>query len=81
MLDKLKQLGQLKAMQDELKAAKFEHEQDGVKIVIDGSLTIQEVTLSKSLSPEEGGQIIKNCFNEAVKKAQYSMAKRFSGLI
>ncbi|MFA6410493.1 MAG: YbaB/EbfC family nucleoid-associated protein [Candidatus Buchananbacteria bacterium] len=80
MLDKLKQLGQLKSIQDSLKAEKYEVEKNGVKVVINGSLMIKEIVLSPDFSVTNGCEIIKDCINEAITKAQRSMAQKLAGM-
>jgi len=80
MLDKLKQLGQLKAMQEAIKSERFEYERDGIKVVVNGNLMVEQVILTQDLPKETGGQLIKDCVNEAIKKAQWAVAQKFSGL-
>jgi DNA-binding protein YbaB len=77
MLDKLKQLGQLKSFQDEMKSQRFEVEKSGVKVVVNGSLIIEEISFE-----EQGvsGPVVKDCVNEAIKKAQQAMAQKMMGM-
>jgi DNA-binding protein YbaB len=80
MLDKLKQLSQLKAMQDAMKAEKFEAEKNGVKVVVNGNLMVEEVFLNSDLPTEILNQLAKECTNEAIAKAQQAMAQKISGM-
>ncbi|MFA5021572.1 MAG: YbaB/EbfC family nucleoid-associated protein [Patescibacteria group bacterium] len=80
MLDKLKQLGQLKSIQDSLKAERYEVEKNGVKVVVNGSLLVQDIILSPDFAIETGGEIIKDCINEAITKAQRNMAQKLAGM-
>jgi len=80
MFDKLKQLAQLKEMESKMKEERIVVENSGVKIVINGKLEIEEIALNPQLGLEEQQRIVKDCFNEAVRKIQMSMAQKFSGL-
>ncbi len=77
MFDKLKQLGQLKSLQEEMKAQKFEVSQLGVKAVVNGSLVVEEISL---LDENVSGEAVKDCVNEAIKKAQQAMAQKMMGM-
>jgi DNA-binding protein YbaB len=81
MLDKFKQLMQLKGLQDEIKKERFEVEKEGVKVVINGSFSIEEIKINSELSRAKQEQVLKDCINEAVRKAQMAMAQKFSGLM
>ena len=77
MLDKLKQMGQLKSLQDEMKAQRFEATRDGVKVIVSGSLIIEEIILER---PDIDGATVKDCVNEAMKNAQQAMAQKMMGM-
>ncbi len=77
MLDKLKQLGKLKSLQDEMKAQKFEVEKPGVKVTISGNMIVEEILLTEQ---NVSGELIKDCINEAMKKAQQSIAQKMMGM-
>lgn len=81
MFDKFKQLMQLKGLQDSIKKEKFEVEKKGIKVVINGNFNLEEVKIDPSLNQKEQEDLIKDCFNEAIKKAQMAMAQKFSGLV
>ena len=70
MFDKLKQIQKLKGMQDELGKERVELEKDGVKVIVNGKMEIESITLNSELSKEASEIIIKDCVNEAVKKVQ-----------
>jgi len=80
MLDKLKQIAKLKAMQDQMKNEKFEVEREGIKIVVNGSLSIEEVILNPELDIERQARLVKDITNEVIKKAQMGMAQKLSGM-
>lgn len=77
MLDKLKQLSQLKAMQDQMKEEKFAVQKVGVKVIVNGNLIVEEIILENQ---QVDAQLIKDCINEAIYQAQQAMAQKFAGL-
>jgi len=81
MIDKIKQLMQLKNLQDAIKKEKFEAEKDGVKVIINGGFNVEEIILNPNLDKEQQEKVLRDCLNEAVKKVQASMLQRFSGLV
>jgi len=81
MLDKLKQFGNLKALQDEAKKERFEATNNGVKVVINGTLQVEEVTLNSELDSEQLAQAVKQSVNDALKSAQMSMAQKMQGMM
>ncbi|MDP2967135.1 MAG: YbaB/EbfC family nucleoid-associated protein [bacterium] len=81
MFDKLKQISQLKKLQEKMKEEKVENVQNGVKVVLNGKFEIEEIVLNKELSPEEQAETLKNCLNEAIKKIQLEVVQSFSHLV
>lgn len=80
MFDKFKQLAQLKGLQDEIAKEIFEAEIDGVRVVVNGAMTIESVSLNSGLNIEKQAEIVKKCTNEALKKAQIGAAKKLAGM-
>ena len=76
MLDKLKQLKELKGLQNQLEQEKVEVEKNGVKIIMSGKMEIQEINLNVELTKEEQEETIKDCLNEAMKKIQTLAAQK-----
>ena len=81
MFDKLKQLKELRDLQQEIKKEKYEMEKNGVKIVMSGGLELEEVHLNPALSQEEQERAILEVHNELIKKVQMAMAQRFQGMM
>jgi DNA-binding protein YbaB len=81
MFDKLKQMKQLKEMQESIKNERVEAERHGVKIVINGRFEVESIELNPQLEKELQEKAVKECFNEAVRKAQMAVAQKFSGLL
>lgn len=80
MFDKFKQLAQLKGLQNEIAKEMFESEINGVKVVVNGAMTIEDVVLNSELNTEKQAEIVKKCANEALKKAQIGAAKKLAGM-
>jgi DNA-binding protein YbaB len=78
MLDKFKQLKQLKSLQDSLEKEKVETEKRGVGVVINGKMEIEEIILNVELSKEEQEKILRDCINEAMGKMKMLMAQKMS---
>ena len=76
MLDKFKQLRELKKMQDELEKEKSEVEKQGTKVVVNGKMEIEEVVLNSDLQKEEQEKILKDCANQAMDKMKMIMAQK-----
>lgn len=81
MLDKLKQMAQLKRLQDEAKAERFEGESNGVQIIVTGTFSVEGVHLNEDLSTDEQADAVKSAFNNAIQNAQRGMAAKFQGMM
>lgn len=81
MFDKLKQLAQMKGLQDAIQKEEITIEKQGVKIVVGGDFSLKEVVLSSDLSKEEQEKVLKDCFNDAVKQIQLLAVQKFSGFM
>ena len=75
MFDKLKQIKQLKELQNKLSKEEIVVEKNGVRIIINGKMEVKEVKLNPNLSFKEQEELIRDCFNDAIKKLQMSIAK------
>jgi DNA-binding protein YbaB len=80
MFNKLKQISQLKAIKREMEQAKFEVTKDGVTVVINGAMTVENITLNPELNIERQSRMVTDCVNEAIKKSQQEMAKKLQGM-
>ena len=81
MLDKFKQIAQLKKLQDEAKSQRFDGESNGVKIIVTGTFSVEEVQLNSELNNEKQVDALKAAFNNAVQNAQQGMAAKFQGML
>lgn len=84
MFSKLKQFkdlrSQAKTMQDALAQETVTEEKNGVKLVLNGNMEVISLTLNDSLNKAAQEETIKNCFNDAVKRAQRLMAKKMQDM-
>lgn len=81
MFDKFKQVKQMRDLQQQMKKETYEAERDGVRIVVDGTFNVQEVHLNPDKSATDQEHAVQECFNDAIKKAQYGAAQRLQGMM
>jgi DNA-binding protein YbaB len=82
MFDKLKQLQQLKKMQDSFKRETETVEKNGVSVTINGNFEVTDIKLNDGLEIKAQENILKNCLNEARDSIQKKLASQMmsSGL-
>lgn len=80
MFSKLKQFkdlrSQAKTMQNALAQETVTEEKNGVKVVLNGNMEVLEIKLNGELAKNVQEDTVKDCFNEALKRAQRLMAKK-----
>jgi DNA-binding protein YbaB len=80
MFSKLKQFkdlrSQAKTMQNALAGETITEEKKGVKVVLNGNMEVIDLKLGDDLSKDSQEDILKTCFNDALKRAQRLMAKK-----
>ncbi len=81
MFDKIKQMQQLKEMQESIKKERIEKEENGNRVVVNGRFEVEEISLNPQMEQDLQEKALKKCFNEAVKEVQKIVAQKFSGLI
>ncbi|MBI2577662.1 MAG: YbaB/EbfC family nucleoid-associated protein [Candidatus Wildermuthbacteria bacterium] len=81
MFDKLKQIKQLRDLQSAAQKEKFESKKDGVRVVINGTLSVEEIRLNSELESGRQEKVLQDCLNEALRKAQMAMAQKFQGMM
>ncbi len=79
MFDKLKQLHELKKMQDEFKKETATIEKRGIKVVMNGNFEVKEITLNPELSQQDQQNALVDALNEARETIQKSLAKKMMG--
>jgi len=84
MFSKLKQFkdlrSQAKTMQNALADESITVEKNGCKVVLNGNLEIMNLNLNENLNKNSQEEILKDCLNDAIKKAQRLMAKKLQDM-
>ncbi len=80
MFDQMKQAKELYRLQKELQKESFEVEEEGIKVIMNGKMEIEEISLNKEIEGSEQERILKNCFNEVIKKVQMFAAQKMQSL-
>lgn len=80
MFEQLKQLKKLQEIQAALKNEKIEYEKDGIKIVINGKLEVEDIKLNPSLPAVSQEKALKEAFNDAMKKVQMAVAQKMQSM-
>ena len=76
MFENLKQLKKLKELKNALEKERQEVEIEGTKITVNGKMEIEQVILNPEIDKEKQEKIIKECFNQAVRKIQEQAAQK-----
>lgn len=76
MFEKLRQLKQLKNLQDDLGKEKVGVEKEGIKVVVNGKMEVEEIRLNAALSKEKQEIVVKDCINDALGKIKFSAAQK-----
>lgn len=80
MFSKLKQVkdlrSQAKTMQNALADETITIEKKGITLEMNGNMEIQKININDNLSKEKMENVLKDIFNDAVKKTQRIMAKK-----
>lgn len=79
MFDKLKQLAQLKKMQDEMKREKMTVEKRGVSVTMNGSFEVLEIKLNPELGVDDQQRALMDALNEVRESIQKNLAKKMMG--
>lgn len=81
MFDKLKQMKELKSLQDEIKKESYDIEKNGVRLAMNGGMELTEIHLNPELSQDQQEQTIMQAYNELIRKVQMAMAQKFRGMM
>ena len=78
MFDKLKQLQKINELKNSLAQEKAEQEIQGVKVVVNGKMEIEDIQLNSELSEQDQARVLKDCINQAMQKVQMIAAQKMS---
>lgn len=81
MFDIIKQFKQFKELKDTLSKEKVEVERNGIKVVLNGLMEIEEIYINAPLEKQKLEQDIKNCINEAIRKIQMNLTFKMKGIM
>ena len=81
MFDKLKQLNQIREMQNSLREQRVEVERNGTKVIVNGNFGVEKIVLNPALGKEEQEKVLEDALNEAMKKVQMLLVQKFSQMV
>ncbi len=81
MFEKLRELKKMKELQDVLLKITKTVEENGVKVVINGKMEIEEIVLNPELEKENQERLLKNCINKAIREIQIAAAQSMSQMM
>jgi hypothetical protein len=76
MFEKLKQLKQLQELKSVLEKEKKEVEEQGIKVVVNGKMEVEEIKLNSQLDIATQERIVKDCINKGMKDIQMAAAAK-----
>lgn len=80
MFESFKQLKQLKELQSAIQKEEVSIERDGVRIVMNGAFEVKEIMIPEGFSGDKLSSLMKDAFNDAVKKTQQAIAGKFTSM-
>lgn len=80
MFDKIKQAKQLWDAKRALQSEKVTVEKEGVRVVVNGLMNVEEVVLNAELDTERQARIVRDAVNDAMKQVQQIMAKKMQSI-
>lgn len=80
MFNLFKNLKELKQLNEMVSSEKVVVERDGIMIKMNGKMEVEEIILNSSLDIEKQQKILKDVFNEAIKKIQTALMTKFSNI-
>jgi len=80
MFDNLKQLGKLKELKDILEKERKEVEKEGVRVIVNGKMEVEEIKLNPQLDTEKQEEVLKKNINEALDQIRQETAKKMLSL-
>jgi len=76
MFDKLKQIHQLQEIKKTLEKERKEMTQNGVRVVVNGKMEIEEIVLNQDLNIDVQAKTVKELINSGLKEIQMEAAKK-----
>lgn len=79
MFDQLKQIQEMKRLQDSMKTEHETVQKKGITVTVNGTLEVERITLNPALPQAEAERALVECINDAQKSIQKRMAKTMMG--
>jgi DNA-binding protein YbaB len=79
MFDQLKQIQEMKRIQDQMKQERETVQKKGITVTVNGTLEVERITLNPALSQAEAERALVECINDANKSLQKRIAKTMMG--
>ncbi len=80
MFESFKQMKQLKELQNAIQKEEVTAENNGVKVTMNGAFEVKEVIIPADMQTEKIEKLMRDTFNDAVKKAQQAIAQKFASM-
>lgn len=74
MFEKLKQIKELRDLQKSMQNQRIELEDQGIKVVINGTMKIEQLVLNAELDHASQARAVKDLINKAIEKLQKDIA-------
>ena len=79
MFDQLKQIQELKRLQDSMKQERETVQKKGITVIVNGALEVERIILNPALGQAEQERVLADCINAAQRTIQKRMAKTMMG--
>lgn len=80
MFEQLKQLKKMQEIQAIVKNERADYEKSGIKVVVNGNLEIEDITLNPELGIADQERALKDAVNEAMKKVKMAVARKMQSM-
>ncbi len=80
MFDNLKQLGKLKELKNILEKEKKEVEREGIRVIVNGKMEVEEIKLNPQLDTAKQEEILKANINQALDQIRQEAARKMLNL-
>ncbi len=76
MFDNIKQMNKIREMQKDLSKERLESTEDGVTVIMNGKMEVEEIKITEDMDKEKLERVLKSCFNSCLKNVQMAAAKK-----
>jgi len=78
MFEKIKQIRKLKKMQDALSKERATGEENGVSVIVNGKMEVEQVEINPDLSKQDQEKAIRKATNSAFQQIRTTIAQKMS---